>query len=134
MDGSDTGKFPGRPCMGGPAVFLPTPYTKPTAMKTRMIRNLAAAIVCLGFCASSACAEEGHVRGFICFASANAVHARDFVDPPASARPHTWWHWMNGNITREGITADLEAMARVGLGGANLQRGRRHSAWAGAVQ
>ena len=40
-----------------------------------------------------------------------------FLKPPASARPHTWWHWMNGNITREGITADLEAMARVGSGG-----------------
>ncbi|MCP4310502.1 MAG: hypothetical protein GY790_04515, partial [Bacteroidetes bacterium] len=40
-----------------------------------------------------------------------------FQDPPANARPHTYWFWMNGNITREGITADLEAMARVGIGG-----------------
>jgi ABC-type glycerol-3-phosphate transport system substrate-binding protein len=29
--------------------------------------------------------------------------ARNFVAPPASAKPHTWWHWMNGNITKEGI-------------------------------
>ena len=43
-----------------------------------------------------------------------------FATPPASARPHTWWHWMNGNITKEGITADLEAMARVGIGGAQI--------------
>ncbi len=43
-----------------------------------------------------------------------------FRQPPDSARPHTWWHWMNGNITREGITADLEAMARVGVGGAQI--------------
>jgi len=41
-----------------------------------------------------------------------------FRNPPAQARPHTWWHWMNGNVTREGITADLEAMAHAGLGGA----------------
>jgi hypothetical protein len=40
-----------------------------------------------------------------------------FKTPPSSARPHTWWHWMNGNVTREGITLDLEAMARVGIGG-----------------
>src|SRR5262245_31456739 len=40
--------------------------------------------------------------------------------PPVSARPHTWWHWMNGNVTREGITADLEAMKRVGIGGAQI--------------
>ena len=29
-----------------------------------------------------------------------------------------FWFWLDGNITSEGITADLEAMARVGLGGA----------------
>jgi hypothetical protein len=45
---------------------------------------------------------------------------KGFQSPPASAKPHTWWHWMNGNITKEGITADLEAMARVGIGGAQL--------------
>ena len=43
-----------------------------------------------------------------------------FQNPPDSARPHTWWHWMNGNISREGITADLEAMKHVGLGGAQI--------------
>lgn len=43
-----------------------------------------------------------------------------FKNPPDSAKPHTWWHWMNGNITKEGITADLEAMKQVGLGGAQI--------------
>jgi hypothetical protein len=43
-----------------------------------------------------------------------------FRNPPDSARPQTWWHWMNGNITKEGITADLEAMQRVGIGGAQI--------------
>src|SRR5262249_18619690 len=43
-----------------------------------------------------------------------------FQNPPASAKPHTWWHWMNGNVTMEGITADLEAMKRVGIGGAQI--------------
>ncbi len=46
--------------------------------------------------------------------------ASDFVQPPLSARPHTWWHWMNGNITKEGILRDLEEMKRVGLGGAQI--------------
>ena len=31
-----------------------------------------------------------------------------FENPPEGARPRVWWHWMNGNITKEGITADLE--------------------------
>ena len=43
-----------------------------------------------------------------------------FADPPASARPHVWWHWMNGNVTKAGITADLEAMAKAGIGGAQI--------------
>src|SRR3954464_10889079 len=40
-----------------------------------------------------------------------------FENPPNGARPRVWWHWMNGNITKEGITADLEWMHRAGLGG-----------------
>ncbi len=43
-----------------------------------------------------------------------------FQHPPASAKPHTWWHWMDGNVTKEGITADLEAMKQVGIGGAQM--------------
>jgi hypothetical protein len=41
----------------------------------------------------------------------------EFQSPPESARPWVYWFWMNGNITREGITADLEAMHEVGIGG-----------------
>jgi hypothetical protein len=43
--------------------------------------------------------------------------ANGFVKPPDSARPWVYWFWLNSNITREGITADLEAMKRVGIGG-----------------
>lgn len=43
-----------------------------------------------------------------------------FVDPPDSARPRTWWHWTGGNVTREGITKDLEWMKRVGIAGVQL--------------
>ena len=54
-------------------------------------------------------------------ASAHADSLADgFRNPPDSARPQVWWHWMNGNITKEGITADLEAMKRVGIGGAQI--------------
>ena len=40
-----------------------------------------------------------------------------FMNPPDSARPRVWWHWMNGNITKDGIRADLEWMHRVGIRG-----------------
>ena len=41
-----------------------------------------------------------------------------FKTPPPSARPQTWWHWVNGNVTREGIDADLKEMADKGYGAA----------------
>jgi len=40
-----------------------------------------------------------------------------FENPPESARPRVWWHWMNGNITKEGIQLDLDWMHRVGIAG-----------------
>ena len=38
-----------------------------------------------------------------------------FEHPPADAKPRTWWHWLNGNVSQAGITADLEAMQRAGV-------------------
>lgn len=43
-----------------------------------------------------------------------------FRNPPLSARPHTWYHMMNGNVTKAGITRDFEAIAEVGLGGVQM--------------
>lgn len=43
-----------------------------------------------------------------------------FRTPPASAKPHVWWHWMNGNIESEGARRDLEWMQRIGIGGVHL--------------
>src|ERR1700675_1977308 len=42
-----------------------------------------------------------------------------FRSPPPSAKPRVWWHWMNGNISKDGIERDLEWMHRVGIGGIN---------------
>ena len=53
-------------------------------------------------------------------AAASDPLSEAFRNPPPEARPHTWWHWMNSNVSKAGITADLEAMARVGLGGVQL--------------
>jgi hypothetical protein len=45
-----------------------------------------------------------------------------FGNPPDRAKPWVYWFPLDGNLTREGITADFEAMARVGIGGFNLTR------------
>jgi hypothetical protein len=40
-----------------------------------------------------------------------------FRNPPDAVKPWVFWFWTNGNISREGITQDLESMKRVGIGG-----------------
>jgi hypothetical protein len=45
---------------------------------------------------------------------------RGFQNPPDAAKPRVWWHWTGGNVTKEGITKDLEWMKRVGIGGAQI--------------
>ncbi len=47
----------------------------------------------------------------------NSLFEKGFVTPTESYRPHTFWHWMNGHISQNGITDDLEAMKSAGLGG-----------------
>jgi hypothetical protein len=44
----------------------------------------------------------------------------NFSVPPTDSRPRTWWHWINENVTEDGITKDLEAMKRIGLKGAQI--------------
>lgn len=43
--------------------------------------------------------------------------ADGFRQPPESARPLVIWQWMNGCVTKEGITSDLESFKRAGVGG-----------------
>ncbi len=50
-------------------------------------------------------------------ASGNTSLAAGFQHPPQSAQPRVWWHWMNGNVTRQGIQLDLQWMHRIGIAG-----------------
>ncbi len=43
-----------------------------------------------------------------------------FTNPPESAKPWVFWYWMNATVSKEGITADLEAMKEAGIAGAYL--------------
>jgi len=53
-----------------------------------------------------------------CAVAAEKALEHGFRNPPHDAKPYTWWHWVDGNVTREGITGDLEAMTETGVGGA----------------
>jgi len=41
---------------------------------------------------------------------------KGFINPPDSVKPWVYWYWISDNNSKEGITMDLEAMARVGIG------------------
>lgn len=43
---------------------------------------------------------------------------RGFENPPAAARPGVYWYFLDGNRDAAAMTAELEDMARVGLGSA----------------
>jgi hypothetical protein len=46
------------------------------------------------------------------------ILVQQFIQPPDSARPWVYWYFMDGNLTSDGMVADLEAMKRGGIGGA----------------
>jgi hypothetical protein len=58
--------------------------------------------------------------GFACPPAARDTLEIGFACPPAAAKARTWWHWVNGNVTKDAITADLEAMNRQGIQGVTL--------------
>ncbi len=62
-------------------------------------------IVCLFSCSTEPAVDLAELKS-------------EFKNPPSSSKPYTWWHWISGFITKEGITKDLEWMDEFGLGGA----------------
>ena len=61
---------------------------------------------------------------FILFIGCNTMYSQnieqEFKNPPMRYRPYVWWHWMGPNVSKSGITKDLEAMQEVGIGGATI--------------
>jgi len=52
-----------------------------------------------------------------------------FVSPDKVHYPETWFHYIGGNVSLEGITADLEAIASAGLSGVQLFHGQFGGQW-----
>lgn len=48
-------------------------------------------------------------------APANRLEA-GFANPPAETKPWCYWYWVSDNVSKQGITKDLEAMHRLGIG------------------
>ncbi len=50
------------------------------------------------------------------FAAPSVSLEEGFSNPPEQTKPWCYWYWINGFVSKEGITKDLEAMKRVGIG------------------
>ena len=75
----------------------------------------------LSLCALFASASFGQDKG--------GITPAKFLAPPESARPWVYWFWLNSNLTREGITADLEAMKAAGIGGVLIMEVDQGARW-----
>ncbi len=51
----------------------------------------------------------------VCLAATDDLESL-FANPPDATKPRCYWYWMDGHITKAGITKDLEAMHRFGIG------------------
>lgn len=54
-----------------------------------------------------------------------------FMSPPKIHWPQTWFHIISGNVSKEGITEDFEAIAGSGISGVQLFHGQFGGAWPG---
>ena len=46
--------------------------------------------------------------------------SNEFINPPMSSRPGAFWCWLNGDVTKESITNDLEEMKDKGMARAEI--------------
>ena len=70
-----------------------------------LLRKCLAVVVVGGFAASASFGQNADplVAGF--------------ENPPSSAQPRVWWHWLDGNVSEQGIRKDLDWLHAVGIGG-----------------
>jgi hypothetical protein len=76
-------------------------------MEIVLLRRILLVVLALALCASAQQQQP-------------TLTQKGFQNPPEAAKPRAWWHWMSGNVSKEGITADLEWMHRVGIGGMQM--------------
>ncbi|MEE9462626.1 MAG: glycosyl hydrolase, partial [Bacteroidales bacterium] len=63
-------------------------------------------LLCLCMIIVAACTQSAHYD----------LSEQDFKNPPESYKPKTWFHAMSGNMSIAGLTMDLEAIEKVGIG------------------
>ena len=96
-------------------------------MKRALFLPVLAAAVMIDFgtaAAQTTSAPEAVPSETVLYGKFGADDVAAFADPPKVFRPQTWFHYVGGNVSTEGITADLEAISAAGFSGVQLFHGQ----------
>ena len=95
--------------------------------------SLATAFTMMTSCQSSAPKEDDTLRAFPSLKEMQRPFGNHdenaFVKPDRVHYPETWFHYIGGNVSHAGITADLEAIAAAGISGVQLFHGQFGGQW-----
>lgn len=98
-------------------------------MKTHLYKKLFLSFFFCGlsffFFISCSSIREGEVS------KSDQLDKETFKNPGKDHYPETWFHFIGGNVSKEGITADLEAIAAAGISGIQLFHGQFGGEWPG---
>lgn len=84
-------------------------YLEDSEMKAKKQMSFLMTIVVIVLLFTSPCnAQKGQINNLL---------EQGFANPTSVSRPFTWWHWMAGAVTKDGIIKDLQEMKKVGISG-----------------
>ena len=100
-------------------------------MKKYILSLLAGSMIGLSSCQPSD--NENTIQAFPSLKEMQRPFGKEdyqsFVNPNRVHYPETWFHYIGGNVSHEGITADLEAIASAGISGVQLFHGQFGGQW-----
>ncbi len=97
-----------------------------------MQRSFTASLPMLATCLAMLVAGILPVHSHVVGADEAVTLETGFLDPPRDARPETWFHLIGGNVSKQWLTTDLEAVSGAGLQGIQLFHGKG-SEWPGVA-
>src|ERR1700740_817807 len=84
------------------------------ALMTQLVRRGLLGLAAVGLTVASGVAAGATHTQYRAAGAGAAPREAACGPPPPQARPRVWWHWMNGNVTKDGIAKDLQWMKRMG--------------------
>jgi len=110
-------------------------YFKVLQMKKQI--SIVFILLCMAGCHKQKTSTDGQIQGVPSSKELNRSFGKHdeeaFRCPPKVYHSETWFHFIGGNVSAQGITADLEAIAGAGFSGIQLFHGQFGGAWPGVT-